>query len=70
MGGSVLSKTLIQLSVDGWSCVPSLLFDLKPNYGDEGNESMEVMKIMATSFKMCCAGTATLSAPDPVAGHC
>ena len=70
MGGSVLSKTLIQLSVDGRSCVPSLLFDLRPNYGDEGNESMEVMKIMATSFKRCCAGTATLSTPDPVAGHC
>ena len=65
----MLSKTLIQFSVDGRSCVPSLLFDLRPNYG-EGNEGMEVMKIMATSFKMCCADTATLSAPDPVAGHC
>ena len=26
MGGAMLSKSLIQLSVDGWSCVPSLLF--------------------------------------------
>ena len=26
MGGAVLSKYLIQFSVDGWSCVPSLLF--------------------------------------------
>ena len=33
----MLSKSLIQLSVDGWSCVPSLLFDLGPNYG-LGNE--------------------------------
>ena len=62
MGRTMLSKSFIQFSVDGQGCVPSLLFDLKPNYGDEGNESMEVMKIMATSFKRCCAGTATLSA--------
>ena len=30
---------------------------------------MEVMKIMATSFKMCHACTATLNAPSPAAGH-
>ena len=28
------------------------------------------MKIMATSFKRSDAGTATLSAPNPAAGHC
>ena len=37
MGGAMLSKSLIQFSVDGQGCVPSLLFDLRPNYG-EGNE--------------------------------
>ena len=37
MGGVILSKSLIQFSVDGWGCVPSLLFDLRPNYGG-GNE--------------------------------
>ena len=26
MGRAMLSKSLIQFSVDGWSCVPSLLF--------------------------------------------
>ena len=26
MGGAMLSKSLIQYSVDGWSCLPSLLF--------------------------------------------
>ena len=31
---------------------------------------VEVMKIMATSFKKSLAGTATVSAPDPAAGHC
>ena len=33
MGGAMLSKSLIQFSVDEWGCVPSLLFDLRPNYG-------------------------------------
>ena len=33
----MLSKSLIQFPVDGWGCVPSLLFDLRPNYGG-GNE--------------------------------
>ena len=33
MGGAILSKSLIQFSVRGWSCVPSLLFDLRLNYG-------------------------------------
>ena len=37
MGGAMLSKTLIQFSVDGQGCVPSLLFDLWPN-NDRGNE--------------------------------
>ena len=39
VGGTMLSKCLIQFSVDGQGCVPSLLFDLRPNYagGIEGN---------------------------------
>ena len=37
MDGSMLSKSLIQFFVEGWGCVPSLLFDLRPNYGG-GNE--------------------------------
>ena len=37
MGRAELSKPLIQFSVDGWGCVPSLLFDLSPTYS-EGNE--------------------------------
>ena len=32
-----ISKSFIQFSVDGPGCVPSLLFDLRPNYG-RGNE--------------------------------
>ena len=37
MGGAMLSKSLIQFSVDAQGCVPSLLFDLKPSYSG-GNE--------------------------------
>ena len=35
----MLSKSLIQFSSDRQGCVPSLLFDLRPNYGggDEDN---------------------------------
>ena len=38
MGRAMLSKSLTQFSVDGQSCVSSLLFDLRPNYGG-GNEN-------------------------------
>ena len=44
MGRALLSKTLIQFSVDGWGCVPSLLFTW-------GQTMVEVIKIMVTSFK-------------------
>ena len=37
IGRAILNKSLIQFSVDGWGCVPSLLFDLRSNYGG-GNE--------------------------------
>ena len=40
MGGAMFIKSLIQLSVGGQGCcVPSLLFDLRPNYcgGNEDN---------------------------------
>ena len=38
MGRSMLSKYLIRFSVDRWDYVPSLLFDLRPNYA-RGNEN-------------------------------
>ena len=31
---------------------------------------VEVRKVMATSFRRACAGTAVFSAPDPSAGRC
>ena len=62
MGRAMISKSLNQFSVYGWGCVPSLLFAW-------GQTVVEVMKIMATSFKRPHACTATLSAPNPAAGH-
>ena len=41
----MLSNSLIQFSVNGQGCVPSLLFDLRPNYG-RGNEDYENEKVM------------------------
>ena len=37
MGRAMFSKSLTQFSVDGQGCVPSVLLDLRPNYG-AGNE--------------------------------
>ena len=62
MGGALLSKFLIQFSVGGWSCIPSLLFTW-------GQTMVEVMKIMATSFKSSHACTTTLSTPNPASGR-
>ena len=62
MRRAMLSKSLIQFSVDGRGCAPSLLFTW-------GQTTVEVMKIMVTSFKRPSARTATLSAPNPAVGH-
>ena len=62
MGRAMLSKSLIQFSVDGWSCVPSLLFDLRPNYGKGKEDNGNLLQITP-------AHTALLSASDPAAGH-
>ena len=59
----MLSKSLIQFSIDGQGCIPSLLLTWDQTMVEE-------MKIMVTSFKRSHADTATLSAPDPAAGHC
>ena len=53
IGGIMLSKSLIQFSVDGWSFVPSLLFTLV-------QMMVEVMKIMVTSLKRSHACTAAV----------
>ena len=57
MGRAMLSK-----SVDGWSCVSSLLFTWDQTM-------VEVMKIIVTSLKRSHACTATVHAPNPAGDH-
>ena len=40
----MLSKSLIQFSVDGRGCVPSLLFDLRPNYGGVHEDNGDLLQ--------------------------
>ena len=44
MGKAMLSKSLIQFSVDGRGCVPSLLFDLRPNYGGGNEDNSDLLQ--------------------------
>ena len=57
----MLTKSLIQFSAGGWGCVPSLLFDPRPNCGGGNEDSGDLLQ------KVPC--TAALSAPSPAAGH-
>ena len=42
-GGAMLSKSLIQFSVDGKGCFPSLLFGLRPNYS-KGKDNGDLLQ--------------------------
>ena len=44
MGRDMLNKSLIQFSVDGQGCVPSLLFDLRPNYGGGSKDNGDLLQ--------------------------
>ena len=63
VGGAMLIKSLIQFSVDGWSCfTPCYLPEAKLWW-------IKIMKIMLASLKRSHECIATLSAPIPAAGH-
>ena len=51
----MLSTSLIQFSVDGRGCVPSLLFDLRVNYGG-GNEDNGWYRHCCTQCPQSCSG--------------
>ena len=62
MGGGILSKSLTQFSVEGQGCVPSLLFDLRPNHGGDKEDNGDLLqKIPGTHSYIHC--------PNPAAGH-
>ena len=62
MGRAMFSKSLIEFSIDGWGCVPSLLLDLRPNYGGGNEDNGDLIQRSH-------AHSGTLSAPNPAAGH-
>ena len=64
MGGAMLSKSLTQFSVDGWGCVPSLSFDLKPNYGG-GNEDNGDLLQKVPGIQCCTQCPRPCSRPPP-----
>ena len=51
----MLSKSLIEFLVDEWGYVPSLLFDLRPNYG-VGNEHNMVKAMVFPVVVYGCEG--------------
>ena len=60
----LLSKSLIQFSVDGRGCVPSLFFDLRPNYcGVNEDNGALLQKIPCTHCHTQCPGPC--SRPPP-----
>ena len=59
---AMLSKSLTQFSVVVQGCVPSLLFNLMPNYGGGNEDNGDLLQKVH-------ACTATHSAPDRAAGH-
>ena len=61
MGGAMLHISLIQFSVDG--CVPSLLFDLRPNYAGGNEDNGNLLQ------NVPCMHCHT-QPPNPAAGHC
>ena len=65
VGKAMLSKSLIQFSVDGWSYVPSLYFGLRPNYG-RGNGDL-LQKDLCQHAGL--SRTVAVIVPDPTAGH-
>ena len=49
MGVAMHSESLIQFSVSGQGCVPSLLFGLRPNY-DGGNEDNGLLQMIPCRY--------------------
>ena len=53
MGRAMFIKSLIQFSVDGWGCVPSPLFELRPNYVGVNEDNGESEVSYSTYQTLC-----------------
>ena len=62
MGRGMFSKSLIQFSVDGLGCVPSLLLDLRPNYGRSNEDNGYLLQKVPLLHSV-------QATPDSGAGH-
>ena len=55
MEGAMISKSLVQFSVDGWGRVLSLLFDLWPNNGGDKEDTGDLLqKVLFTHCSTEC----------------
>ena len=61
----MLSKSLIQFSVDGWGCVPSLLLDLKPNYGGGKEDNGDLLQRSQAQLQHSMPPTLKQAIADP-----
>ena len=52
MGGAMFNKSLIQFSIDGQDCVPSLLLDLRSNYGGGNEDNCDLLQKVPCTH--CC----------------
>ena len=53
MVGAMVSKSLIHFSLDGWGCIPSLLFGLRPKYGEANADNSDLFQTVPCAH--CCA---------------
>ena len=61
----MLSKSLIQFSVDVWGCVPSLLFDLRPNFGRDNEDNVDLLERACAELLHSVLSTLQQTTADP-----
>ena len=66
MGRAMLSKYLIQFSIEGWGYIPSMLFDLRPNYGGGNEDNGDLLqKVPCRHCYTQCPQTLQQATTDP-----
>ena len=68
MSKATLSKSLIQFSIDGLGCVPSLLFDLRPN--NDGGKDDNGDLLQKVPCMHCCSRSVPLTLKQTTTNPC